>query len=95
VDKTLAAKEDRVKQKRKGEEGRKKKEVEYIVSVLKYVVLASSSSGENKSNADDFSMPDIMEKSPPKKPRDKTLLHLPLQLRLIKLKYQTERLQLF
>jgi len=35
----------------------------------KYVVLASCSSSENESNADDISMPDMMEEFPPKRPR--------------------------
>jgi len=68
VDKTLAAK-DRIKQKQKAEEGRKKNEDEYIASASKYVVLAFSISSENESNAADISMPDMMEESPPKRPR--------------------------
>jgi len=65
-DKTLAAKEDRIKQKRKAEEGLKKKEDKYIVWASKYVVLASSSSNENESTADDIFMPDMIEECPSK-----------------------------
>ena len=45
--------EDRIKQKRKAEEGRMKKHDEYIVSTSKNVILAFSSGSEHETNADD------------------------------------------
>jgi len=53
----------------KADEGQKEKEDEYIASASKHVILEYTSNSESESNADDISMPDMMEESPPKRPR--------------------------